>query len=142
MSSKEFGLEFRYGFSSKNILNTFNGTFTKDMIPDESITTKLILNAKQLREIKNEIIESGILDYPNKTNIKPLSTITGEQMPFETYRFKIKIGDEEKELVWEDRYMVSLDEFTKIRELTTLIKKIIQESPEYRKLPEPRGGYD
>jgi hypothetical protein len=80
-------------------------------------------------------------DYPNKTNLKPLSTIMGEQTPFNTYRFKIQIGDEVKELVWEDRYMVSLDEFTKIRELTVLIIKIIQESPEYKKLPSPRGGY-
>jgi hypothetical protein len=139
---KEFGFEFRYGVGGKNILNTFNGTFTRDMVVDKPITIELRLSEKQLTEIKNKMTDVGLLNYPNKLNSKPISTVVGEQMPFETYHFKTRIGNETKELTWEDRYIVSSGEFMKTRELTALIKKIIQNSPEYKKLPEPRGGYD
>ena len=63
----DFGFVLRYGyggFSRKNVLDTFAGTFTKDMIVDPSITTELRLSPEDLADIYRRMVEIDIWDYP------------------------------------------------------------------------------
>jgi len=45
---EEFELVFRYGVSAKNVLDTREDTFTKDLILDPSITVQLALTEREL----------------------------------------------------------------------------------------------
>ncbi len=43
----DFNIIFRYGVGAKNELDTFNGTYTWDMVVDPSITVNLSLSNKE-----------------------------------------------------------------------------------------------
>jgi len=47
----DFNLIFKYGVTARNELNTFQGTYTKDMISDPSITVDLSLTEEELSRI-------------------------------------------------------------------------------------------
>jgi hypothetical protein len=141
-TSDEFVFEFRYGTNAKNVLDTFNGTFTRDMVVGKPIVVKLRLSKKQLKEIQNKMLEIGLFEYPSTFSSKPSTAIIGEQTPFDTFYFKVKSGNLTKELSWENKYLNENRKVVNLRELTGLIVGIIQESPEYKKIPEPRGGYE
>ncbi len=52
-----FNLIFKYGIFAKNELNTFDGTYTKDMVQDPSITVELSLSEEELDSIYEKMAE-------------------------------------------------------------------------------------
>ncbi len=60
-----FNLIFKYGVDAKNILNTFEGTYTKDMIPDPPIATKLSLTREELDTIYKKMVDIDFFSYPD-----------------------------------------------------------------------------
>jgi hypothetical protein len=50
-----FNLVFKYGVGAKNELNTFDQTFTKDMVMDPSVTVKMKLSDNELNSIYQKI---------------------------------------------------------------------------------------
>lgn len=135
--TEEFAFEFRYGVGARNILNTFQGKYTKDMIVDEAITIDFKLNKKQLKEVHDKMLEIGFFNYPEQFNPKNNSEVT----PHQSYYFKVRTGNRIKEVYWEDKHLSSDAKAKKLRELIHLIRGIIENSFEYSTIPEPRGGY-
>jgi hypothetical protein len=66
---------------------------------------------------------------------------TGFVTPYEKYYFKVEKGSLVKDLRWEDEILNPDVKADKLRELITLIINIIESKPEYKALPEIRGGY-
>ena len=136
----EFKLKFSYGIGSNNVLNTFEDTYTKDLIADGTITIPFKLTENELSQIYDKMCEIGFFDYPdtfNGTN----SESTLEIDPFYTYIFKVRHGNSEKHLHWDDCCMDIDPRLEKLGELGDLIKEIIESRMEYKQLPETRGGY-
>lgn len=52
-----FNLIFKYGIGMKNELNTFEGTYTKDMIMNPSITIDFSLSDEELNKIYKRMIK-------------------------------------------------------------------------------------
>jgi len=137
-----FNFIFRYGVGAKNELNTFNGTYTKDMISDPSITIELSLTEEELDSIYQKMVEIDFFNYPDKFAIVPLPN---DQVvlvnPASSYYFKVQQDFEIKELWWEDVISYLDAKANKLRELINLIRIIIESKDEYKKLPQPTGGY-
>ncbi len=49
-----FNLIFKYGVGAKNILDTFEATYTKDMVMDPPITVALPLSEEEMGQIYSE----------------------------------------------------------------------------------------
>ena len=60
----DFDLIFKYGVGAKNELNTYNGTYVKDMVTAPSVTTNLSLTIEEKRQILQRIAEIGFFTYP------------------------------------------------------------------------------
>ena len=136
----EFKLKFSYGVGSKNVLNTFEDTYTKDLIADGTITIPFHLTEDELRQIYDKMCEIGFFDYPDTFKDKN-SDSTAEIDPFYSYIFKVRHGNSEKHLHWDNRCLDIDPRLEKLRELIDLIKEIIETRMEYKRLPESRGGY-
>lgn len=134
----DFGMVFQYGGDAKNKLDTFNGKYTKDLILDPNITVDFKLTKRQLQIIYNKMKEIGFFDYPDNYIPNSNSYVT----PFQTYYFKVMANNSMKELRWEDKHFSEDVKAKNLRELIQLITIMIQDSPEYKTLPTPRGGYD
>lgn len=138
---KNFAFEFRYGVDAKNVLDTFNNKYTRDMVLDKNVTIDFKLTKLQLAQIYTKIIEIDFFDYPD--NFAPKYGIFFERKisPYSTYYLKVKAGKISKVFRWEDEQYSQKIEAKKVRELLKLIIQMVEESPEYKKLPPPRGAY-
>ena len=140
--ASNFNLIFKYGVGAKNELNTFEGTYTKDMIMDPPITVKLYLSQEEVDRIYQKMVEIDFFSYPDKFFVSvPPGEVVGMVTPFLSYYFKVEYDSKTKELWWEDEIIKEDEKAEKLRELIKFIRDIIESKEEYKKLPSPRGGY-
>src|SRR5665647_2086970 len=83
----DFGFTLKYGVGAKNELNTFEGTFTKDLVIAGTTTTGLRLSNTELNQIYEEMLRIHIMDYPETFKESRNSMVT----PFQTYDIYINI---------------------------------------------------
>lgn len=131
-----FELAYKYGVGAKNELNTFNGTFTHDMVVDPSITTDLELTIWEKGQILQKIKEIDFFNLPSSYPEEP-----GRWMSTKVdYYIRVQYGSQVKEISWnnnsqEDSNVQSLEQ------LADLIQGMIIAKAEFKALPTPRGGY-
>jgi hypothetical protein len=137
-----FNFIFKYGIGARNELDTFKGTYIKDMIIDASITVKLSLSEEEMERIYQKMMEIDFFSYLDRFKLAiPAGEPTGIVTPYSTYYFKVEHDSQYKELWWGDEITNPDEKADKLRELITLIRNIIESKEEYKKLPEPRSGY-
>lgn len=127
-----FNFIFRYGVGAKNELNTFEQTYTKDMIMDPPITIKFKLSNSELMGIYKKINDLKLLEK----NEKPTKNMLA--MPCSSYYLKVQIDSAKKELSWDNCRGKISDRF---QQFTNYIIQIIESKEEYKELPIPKGGY-
>ncbi len=137
-SRNPINIDFKFGIESRNELNTFNGTFTKDLIIDGTITTRLILSQEELNQIEKKLFEIGFFNYPNTF---PSS---GNVVPRADYYLKVQNGTTIKEVIWySDSFIDKTNESTRanLNQLSDLIWSMIEAKLEYKLLPPANGAY-
>ena len=137
-----FGLVFRYGVAGvvgpRNVLDTTRGTFTKDMVVDPPVTTRLRLTEEDLARIMARVDEMDFWEYPEVLEPeRPKYSVT----PYASYYFEVRKGSVIKEVRWEDQYGDEGARAVRLRDLAEFIREIVESKPEYKALPEPKGGY-
>lgn len=132
-AQSEFDITFKYGVDAKNVLNTFNDTFTKDMIVEDAITVPMKLTNEELVRIQQKIDELNIFQAQEESEVTTFST------PCFSYNILIETNGDQQELVWdcEERN----ENNSKLDELSDYIRLIVESKEAYKKLPEPQGGY-
>ena len=137
-----FNLEFKYGVMAGNILDTFKGTYTKDMVTDPPITVELSLSEEEKETIYQKMVEIDFFNYPDEFTVDvPPDEFIGIMTPYNSYYFKVEYNSQIKELWWEDEITNPDEKADKLRELVLLIRNIVESKEEYKALPEPTSGY-
>ena len=133
-----FNLIFRYGVGGKNELNTYNDTYTRDMVVDPSITINFTLTVEEKWQILQKIAEVDFFNLPSNFTHDPSSWAT----PQVDYYLKVQNGTQTNEVSW-IQYGLLMESNVKSRldQLIICIQGTIEQKPEYKALPEPRGGY-
>jgi hypothetical protein len=132
-----FNLLFKYGVGAKNELNTFDNTYTKDMVMSPPITIGLYLSDEEMGQIEQEMVAIGFFNYPETF---PLST-TGFVTPSSDYYIKVQNGSTVKEVSWNSNSQFNGDVEDGLSQLVHRITDIVSQRPEYKALPPPNGGY-
>jgi hypothetical protein len=127
-----FNLIFKYGVGAKNELNTFNQTYTKDMVMDPSVTVKMKLSDAELNSIYQKLNDLKL--FNESTEPKGNMMVT----PCSSYYLKVQINSEQKELSWDNCRGKISDKF---QQFSNYIIQIIESKEEYKNLPTSRGGY-
>jgi len=141
-AESEFNFIFKYGTGARNILNTFNGEFTKDMVLDDPITIDFILTNEEMKNILAKMKEIKFFDYPQVFSIvNNPDDIEGFVTPYNSYYFKVRDNSKTKELFWEDKIINKDEKADKLRALIKFIISTIKAKEEYKKLPPARDGY-
>jgi hypothetical protein len=138
----DFNFIFKYGVGARNTLDTFKGTYSKDMVIGFPAQKNLTLSEEEMAQIYQKMVEIEFFNYPNefKVAVAP-DGITGMVTPYSSYYFKVQYESGIKELKWDDEITNPNEKATQLRELVTLIRNIIESKDEYKKLPQPKGGY-
>ncbi len=134
-SKNPINIDFKFGVTARNELNTFNGTFTKDLIIDGTIKTRLILSQQELTQIKTKLFGIGFFDYP------PSFQSQGTVSPRSNYLLKVQIGSVIKEVSWYSDSNLDPKTGAALNELYNLMTDTIIQKLEYKLLPAANGGY-
>jgi hypothetical protein len=137
-----FNFIFKYGVTARNTLDTFQGTFTKDMGLEAPITIAMVLSTDDMNSIRQKMTEIDLFSYPDKFSVTlPAGETETRAMPYPTYFFKITDEGRTKELLWHEKVTNSEARADRLRELIKLIRNIIESREEYKNLPEAKSGY-
>jgi hypothetical protein len=138
-SKNVINIIFKYGVMAKNQLNTFNGTFTKDLVIDGTITTKMILPQEELKSILQKTIDIGFFNYPASFPPNPNRTVT----PQTDYYLKVQNseGSITKEVSWNTNSLLEGNTEENLGQLAVYIMNMVEEKPEFKALPPAHGGY-
>jgi len=136
---KDFGMVAAFGVDGKMVLDTFAGTFHKDMIlpPGTTTTASLRLTPAELEQAYVELVAMDILAYPTDFVPKPDMGVT----PNESYYLRIKVGSTQKEIRWNDSSLSLESRAKALRGWFKKLADLIYAKPEYGALPAFRGGY-
>jgi hypothetical protein len=140
-TQSNFNMIFKYGVGARNVLDTYAGTYTKDLVLDPPVTTALSLTREEKNSIYQKMVEIDFFEYPDTFSITVDTEEVGFFTPFSTYYFRVEYNSTMKELVWDDKIFAENESAAKLRELIDTILKIIESKEAYKKLPPPTGGY-
>jgi hypothetical protein len=137
---RAFNFSLHYGVAARNRVDTFNDTFTKDLVLDGTAEVKLVLTPEEINMIKSTLLEVDIFSYPD-TFIAEHGDTVGVASPFVTYLLTLTLDSRKKVVFWEDSLVSSDVRAEKLRQAFQSIRSLIESKPEYRQLPPARGGY-
>jgi hypothetical protein len=141
----DFGFTAAYGVQARNVLDTFTGTFTKDIInPNKpNPTVELRLTHEELATLYQGLVDISILDYPAvfRPEQEDESGVFPWIEPHDTYLLTIRAAGGEKHIFWEAGYQGGLPRATALRDWFTKLEQIIEAKPEYQAMPPIEGGY-
>lgn len=129
-------IQFQYGF--KNELNTFDGSYQKDLVMDGTIKIPFWLTTHEQKTILDKVLAVKFFSFPD--TLYPLQGLIIEPDPSPDF-LRLKYQDEEKFVVWFYPTDTQSEYSTPLGELVELIKQIVESKPEYKRLPSARGGY-
>ena len=127
-------IDFKFGVGARNELNTFNGTFTKDLVIDGTFTTRLILSQGELTQIEQNLAE---IDFFNLPETFPRSTDRWVT-PQSDYYLKVQKGTTVKEVSWNTNSEITE---TRLEQFVSFLINMIYEKPEYKMMPPATGAY-
>ena len=129
--------KLRYGVGAKNILDSENGTYTKDMILDPAITINLVLSERELDLIWKSIIDNDFYNLTDQ-NAARASSVS----PVYDYTLTVSAdGYPEKTVRMADIWQGYTEDELRFFRITRTILDIVESKPVYKALPKPRGGY-
>lgn len=138
----DFNLIFQYGYGGINgdVLNTFNGTYTKYLGKDPSVTIDFILSDEDMDGIYQKMIETNFFCYPDKFVIPvPEGELVSGTSEYQGYYFRVECNHRIKVLEWRDNILNKNDDAMNLRGVIIRIIRIIQSKDEYWELPAPKG---
>ena len=128
-------IHLQFGFVDE--LNTFEGTFTKDLVEDGSITVEFWLPKEDQESIIELAQELSFNSLPDTIPALPGVLITPNPSPDS---LRIKFEDLDNKVVWSYPNDPENTDYMKVIELSEHIMSIVKESETYKLLPEARGG--
>ncbi len=138
--SRDFNLKLSYGINARNVLNTFDNTYTKDLIMDGTTTVSFALSDSELDRVSSKMLEISFFSYPDTFSVITRDTVVA-LFPHSTYIFHVVNKSTVKDVYWSDSIVSPDSRAVKLRELITLIENIIQSNPKYSQLPPAKGAY-
>ena len=134
----DFGFILKYGFEMpKNVINTFEGSLTKDLIAAGDTTISFHFTEQQLDAIYKIMIDISLLEYPDDY----VPTERFLLMPRPRTEFTVKIGSQNKQVRWSGILNKDKDDGKRIGRLIDFIISTVDSTTAYKNLPEPKGGY-
>lgn len=133
---KDFNFVLNYGYEARDIINTYENTYTKNMISNDDKTVEIKFSDEEMQTIYEEMKEADILNSAESASKSQCAD------PHEINKLKITMNGEiyQREWITSDCDKVPDNKLKNFVEFVH--REIIMIKEEYNELPEPSGGYD
>jgi hypothetical protein len=132
----DFNVVFKYGVGGKNVLDTFENKFTKDMVADPAVTADFKLTQAEMESIRQKIKDLDLFNKESK--VQPESGTQVMMTPCSNYYLKVQDGTLVKEINW-DSCSGQISEA--YQQFSDFMINLIESKKEFKDLPAARGGY-
>jgi len=131
---RDFNFIYKPGIFGIDEMNTYTNIYTKDMVSEEAISTRLIISEKDMNRIKEKTEQINFDKYKSDcSNIgEPYVDFSGSVYLKVENKGKIKIIECGDSLARSDE---------NLNGLFILIDEVIESNNSYKRLPEPTSGY-
>ncbi|WP_134682816.1 hypothetical protein [Brevibacillus migulae] len=136
---EDFAFSLSYGVDAKNTLNTFNQSYTKDMVTEPPLTVPFTLSKEEMQSIYKEMAKINLFHdkvWDLKPWLKPCMKV-----PFHTYSLKVQANGKVWLLHWDDENCKLTEDQQALNSLVEYIRGVLEKNDQYRRLPAPKGGY-
>ncbi|MDQ0350255.1 hypothetical protein J2R98_000058 [Alkalibacillus filiformis] len=138
----DFDFVYQYGFEERHELNTFDDLYTKDLVDDGEISTVLVINDQDKKDIYKKVRESNILEAPDELTREAVDGTQCSSNPYTTHNLNIKANGDEHSVSWTTNNCLT-DELMDLIDFTNYLHEdVIMSHESYRALPEAEGTYE
>jgi hypothetical protein len=131
----DFAFSLKYGVTASNELNTYDNTYTKDLVVDGTETTDMVLSNEEIEVIYEKFRSADVLSLPEEKGGSPCTE------PYNRYELSMTVDGEEYNLKWDTSCeSTALNRWEET--MNFINREIIYPKDEYQSLPEPTGGYE
>ncbi|WP_188206864.1 hypothetical protein [Alkalibacillus aidingensis] len=134
----DFNFHVKFGIQSKNEINTFENTVTKDLIEDGTETTDITFTDEEITDIYEKMKDINIMENKQLEPKNPDCM----QTPHTEDEWKIEMDGEIQTHAWSGEYCDPTKDAQQLKELRDDIFHLVKNKQAYQELPEPTGGYD
>ncbi len=135
-SDFNFSVSYGYGDMTKNVIDSYEDTVTKDLIMNGAATANIALSDDEMREIYAKMREIDIMaakKLPKKNGC--FRTPSNEES------WKVTINRETTTFIWTDEYCDMTEDANRLSELRRFIQGIVEDKEAYKALPAAVGAY-
>jgi hypothetical protein len=130
---RDFNFVFNYGVQNKNQLDTFNNTYTKDLIQNGTKKIRFRLTEEEKEIIYKKMNEIDLFSYPKYNEGMTFEPTSG-------FHFVVQHNGEKQTIAWNGGIRENPTD-QKFGSLVRLVIEIIESHKEYKALPQAEGGY-
>jgi hypothetical protein len=154
MPGSDFAFIFEWSSCGTYTLNTFDNCVSVKTITSTpaTATVDLVLSQHELDTIARKMADIDFYSYPDEFAIQLPPEVIRVYGQSASYHFDVQSGNQRKVLRWNDEFGEPADmpwkdvdsepsktQAAKLRELTGLIRQLVESHPEFSKLPSPGG---
>jgi hypothetical protein len=136
----EVHLRVHCKFGFRNELNTFAGTYQKDLIEAGTITVPFSLSLGEQDSILREAMAADFCSFPDTIPREPGTFIVQPYPGVGMLRLQYEGCD--KVVVWEDPTDSSSVYARRLEHITGVIRRVVEGKVEYKSLPDAVGYYE
>lgn len=138
----DFGFCLNFNTFGRDQIDTYNETFTKDLVMGRTKTISFKLPDDVKDEIYSLMMDMKILSYPETLTTSGMSAI-----PPCDYKLKVTIEGKTKTIIWDGGlYPSNTDDipqkYADFLKLVEFISSYIHSTDEYKGMPPVEGGYE
>ena len=130
-------LQIFFHYNKFDELDTFHGTYQKDLVPGTATTT-MWLTQREQEIILTNVERAGFFSLPDTIHPEPNVIVSPD---FGAQIIRIKYRDKDKTVVWYDPMDPRSKARSRVDHLRRLLNDIIWSKPEYKALPPAKGIY-
>jgi hypothetical protein len=133
----DFAIRFEFGLCTNDIVDTFEGTFVRDMGPhDPAVSIPLVLPSEMLNAIYGAVEEARFFEYPSEFHVSGSSAFA----PAEHYRLEVRTTGVRHVVTWRDAIRPTTAEADRLRSLFSRIRQLVVNLPDVQRLPRAGVG--
>lgn len=138
----DFNFCLNFNTYGKNQIDTYKGTFTKDLVLDGTKTIDFEIPDHAKKDIYKVMMDIGVMSFPDELKVRGM-VVT----PSCDYKLTVTMNGKTKEIIWKEGFFTSMtenlpQENVKFLSLVKFISDYIYSTDEYKNMPKANGGYD
>jgi hypothetical protein len=136
----DFAFTFEFSVCYREVLDTFDGTYTRQIAGEPDVHGPMVLNAEQMQAVYDKLVAIDFWSYPAEYRV-PAAEVVAVVSPYYRYALTVRNDGTTHAVAWTDDIVDPAPlEAVRLRELFTSLVRMVKATPEFQALPSASIG--